>query len=101
MKRIYVSGPMSGIEDFNFPAFDAAAVRLIALGFEVENPASKGVVEGWTWEQYLRLDLRLLLDCDAVATLDGWVDSRGAWLEVSVARALGMPVRPLNDWLAA
>ena len=39
MKRIYLSGPMSGLPELNFPAFHAEAARLRALGFEVVNPA--------------------------------------------------------------
>ena len=37
MKRIYIAGPMTGLPDFNYPAFNAAAARMRALGFEVEN----------------------------------------------------------------
>ncbi len=33
MKRIYLSGLMSGLPELNFPAFHAEAARLRALGF--------------------------------------------------------------------
>lgn len=96
--KLYCSGPMTGIPAFNFPAFNEAERLLILAGFEVENPARKGVLDSWSWADYLRYDLKKMLDCDGVATLDGWVDSRGAWLEVSTARALGMSVRPVAEW---
>lgn len=96
--KLYISGGMTGIPQHNFPAFNAAEALLKKAGFEVENPAKNGIVPGWAWEDYLRLDLKLMLDCDAVATLDGWIDSRGAWLEVSTARALGMSVRSVAEW---
>lgn len=99
MIRLYLSGAMSGIEDHNFPAFRAAAEKLRAAGYEVEDPSEKGIVEGWTWEQYLRWDLRQLTFCDALAMLPGWLDSRGANLEAHVAKALGMPVMPVEHWL--
>lgn len=38
MKRIYISGPMTGLPEKNFPAFNAEANRLRALGFDVVNP---------------------------------------------------------------
>lgn len=95
---IYISGPMTGIEGHNFPAFDAAALRLRRAGHLVINPADRGIVHGWSWEDYLRRDLAELLKCDGIAVLPGWVDSRGAWLEVSVARALSMPVKTVEEW---
>lgn len=98
MTRLYISGPMTGIPEWNFPAFNAAADRLRGLGFDVVNPADGGAEEGKAWEAYLREDLRLLLDCDAVATLPGWRNSRGARLEVHVAESLGMDVRLVDDW---
>lgn len=89
---------MTSYPAWNFPAFNEAARVLRAAGFEVENPAEKGIHDGWSWEDYLRYDLKKMLDCDGVATLDGWVASRGAWLEVSTARALGMSVRTVAEW---
>lgn len=44
--RVYLAGPMTGIADYNFPAFNAAAARLRAEGFDVVNPADHGVVDG-------------------------------------------------------
>jgi hypothetical protein len=44
--RGYVAGPMTGIKDFNYPAFNAVAEDLRAQGYEVENPADHGIVEG-------------------------------------------------------
>lgn len=98
--KLYLSGPMTGVEGYNFPAFDAAAARLRLAGHVVLNPADRGVIPGWPWEEYLRRDLAEMLDCEGVATLPGWVDSRGAWLEVSVARALSMPIKAVEDWCA-
>ena len=40
-KRLYVAGPMRGIKDFNFPAFDEAATFLRNAGYEVCNPADR------------------------------------------------------------
>jgi hypothetical protein len=96
--KIYISGAMSGLPLSNFPAFHEAEAMLRQAGFDVVNPARLGEDSTWDWSDYLKRDLVVMFDCDAVATLDGWVDSRGAWLEVSTARALGMSVRPVSDW---
>ena len=39
MKRIYLSGAMTGYPDLNFPAFHAAAKALRERGLVVVNPA--------------------------------------------------------------
>lgn len=88
--RVYISGPMTGYPEFNFPAFRAAAARLRADGHEVEDPSAKGVIAGWAWADYLRHDLRVLSDCEAIYTLEGWEQSKGARLEMHVAKELGL-----------
>jgi hypothetical protein len=98
--KVYISGPMTGLPGHNFDAFNEAERRLRAAGFDVENPAEKGIVEGWTWEDYLKYDLVRMFECDAVATLPGWQDSRGANLEVYNAVQLELTVDSVEGWLA-
>lgn len=96
--KIYIAGPMTGLPGHNLPAFAEAAELLTARGYDAVNPGRRGVILGYTWRDYMRDALRELLDCDAVALLDGWEHSRGAQLEMHVAQALGMPVQPLTHW---
>lgn len=92
---------MRGHHLFNFPAFDAAAASLRAAGHEVVSPAEIDRAHGFDpsrelthgeYEVFLRRSLKAMLDCEAIALLPGWRDSRGALLEFEVARALGMHV---------
>jgi nucleoside 2-deoxyribosyltransferase len=90
-RRIYIAGPMTGLPVFNFPAFHDAAARLRKAGWDVVNPAEN--FDGRTdlsREYYLRTDVRLLTECDAIAMLRGWEESRGARLEHLLARELGL-----------
>nr|WP_277608895.1 DUF4406 domain-containing protein [Pseudomonas aeruginosa] len=89
-RRIYVAGPMTGYKDFNFPAFNAQAEELRGLGYHVENPAEHGIVDGAEWQDYLRYDIGRLSTCEAIFLLPGWSKSKGAALEVHIAKALGM-----------
>lgn len=98
--KIYIAGPCTDCEDHNFPAFTTAAEQLAAAGHQPVNPTRRGVIPGHTWADYMRLTLADMLKCDAVAVLHGWENSRGATLEVLVAEALHMPVRPVDTWLA-
>lgn len=93
--RLYLAGPMSGLPDFNYPAFMAESDRLHKLGYHVENPATNP--EQADWAGYLRLALTQLLTCEAVALLPDWEGSKGAQLETHVAKALGMPLLMADD----
>lgn len=114
--RIYIAGPMSGIPQFNIPAFDYAAERLRAAGCDAVSPAElddpktrqaaldspdgeiQGTLNGETWGDFLARDVKLVADgIDAVALLPGWEGSRGAQLEVFVARLCKLPIFLFDD----
>jgi hypothetical protein len=99
--RLYLAGPMTGIKDYNFPAFFAAAADLRARGHEVWSPAENDVCQdgfdptkdkAQAHRHYMKRDLPAVLDADAVAVLPGWENSKGARLEVHVARECGIPI---------
>lgn len=84
---------MTGHAECNFPAFHAAAVRFREAGWTVSNPAENfGGRTDLPREAYLRADMTMLAQCDAIALLPGWEGSRGATLEFAVARELGCEV---------
>lgn len=96
MKRIYVAGPMTGLPDFNFPAFHDAAARLRALGYEVENPAENPEPPCKSWLGYMRMAVAQVARVDAIVLLPGWEQSRGAKVEYALAVGLGLDVLPLD-----
>jgi hypothetical protein len=98
--KVYIAGPMTGLPDFNYPTFFKAAERLREAGYEPLNPAREAGREGCTdWLAFMRAGLRDLADADGVATLPGYEQSRGAWIEVRLARDLGFPVRTVDEWM--
>lgn len=88
--RTYIAGPMTGHDDFNYPAFNAAAAQLRSLGIAAINPADHGVVPGAKWEDYLRSDIAQLATCESIHFLLDWSKSRDALLEHHIATWLGM-----------
>ena len=104
--KLYLAGPMTGLPEYNYPAFAIAREVLRRAGYEVVCPAEqnpdgpKQAVEGQaTWLDFMRRDIREAVLCDGVAMLEGWKLSRGASLEVEVMRRLGLPTRMVADWL--
>lgn len=93
MSAIFLSGPMTGHENWNYPAFNAAAAKLRAQGHFVENPAENPAPPCGTWAGYMRLSIAQLMRCECVAVLEGWEQSRGAVIECQLAELLGIPVR--------
>jgi len=89
--KIYIAGPMTGLPDDNYPAFLWAEAELAELGHEVVNPAKLNR-PGEPWAKCMRVDIPAMLACDALFVLPGWMGSRGAHLEVSIARDLAMPI---------
>jgi len=98
MKSIYIAGPMTGYPEHNFPAFQAEAAFWRAVGWNVVSPAEldgdvpHDELAKLPWQDYLRRDLKFLVDCDAIALLSGWELSRGASLEFDVAQRLGFEI---------
>lgn len=100
MAIVYLSGPMSGIADRNYSAFMKAANELRALGHKVINPAELFDVSlRYSRSIYMRYAIQNILEAEVVATLSGWEESRGAKLEVEVARECGVLVIPYEQLL--
>jgi hypothetical protein len=85
-KNVYISGPMTGIADFNYPAFEKAKSDLEDLGFIVKSPHEAPKCKDWIG--YMRFDIKLLCDCDYIYMLSGWENSKGAKIEKQIAEWL-------------
>jgi hypothetical protein len=94
---VYLCGPISlggtctPEQEAEFTAaFMRHAIRLRQHGVGVVSPVEFEPCE--SWESYMRLGLTAVCHVDQVAVLPRWLESRGAVLEVYVARQLGIPV---------
>lgn len=88
--KVYISGPITGIDFGNRFAFMAARCGLELCGYEVVDPSEVQLSDAATWADYMKADLKLLLDCDYIYMLEGWENSKGARLERELAENLGI-----------
>lgn len=90
----YISGPMTGRPDYNKAEFAKVAAKLREEGWRVLSPPELDAGDhSQTWEYYIRRDIRILVDeVEAVFLLRDWQESRGARLEVEIAKAIGLPL---------
>jgi hypothetical protein len=98
----YIAGPMRGYPEYNFPAFFAAEVALLATDFSTINPArideacpqdpeSPGALDVY-FDRDIAALRSLRVGHDVVVVLDGWAASKGATAEVSAAAWRGVEV---------
>ena len=88
MKKVYISGQMSGIPREEYLARFAKAEELLrGEGYDVVNPA-KLLPSRWPWlyrlmgyKLTLMYDLWQLSKCDLIYKIPGWKESHGANIE--------------------
>ncbi|MDR1837576.1 MAG: DUF4406 domain-containing protein [Treponema sp.] len=94
---IYIAGKVTGDPDYK-EKFLEAENKLFDAGFEPLNPTSL-ILSNCEWKEAMRIAIRLMLKGDGVALLKDWKCSKGAKIEVKIARMVGIPVKRLETWL--
>ena len=88
--KVYIAGPMTGLPQFNRPAFIQAAMNLSFEKHVLLNPAI--LPDGLTEADYMAVGLTMLQRADAIYLLIGWQNSAGARAEHALALKLGLEV---------
>lgn len=91
MKKVYISGGITGVENYE-QHFKDAEDMLKMEGFKPVNPVTLEHNHDQSWEQFMKVDLKALLDCDMIFMLENWGESNGANIERSVAKICGIEV---------
>ena len=88
MKRIYISGKISGldVESAKEKFLKSWQCCIMNTSFSPISPFTIKPLFGIKkWAFYMISDIRVLLKCDAILLQPDWVDSRGSKIEVVVA----------------
>ena len=71
--KIYISGQITGLPVAEYvDKFSQAEAELKNKGYEVINPLRYELKPGSRWHDQMKVDIRLLLDCDAFYMLSNW-----------------------------
>ena len=95
---VYILGPMSGLPDYNIPAFKSMEKWLKENypGIEVKSPHHNSVIDGEPGSKpygyYFRMGLQQLATCESVVCLPNWLASKGATTEAYCAELMGIPM---------
>lgn len=111
----YISGPITGYTNLNRDAFEKADADLQKQGYITVNPhgINKELDNKWNkkldelgvswdsmpetirrqiWEDYMKNDIKHLMTCTVLFALEGWETSKGARVEIYLAKTLGLKV---------
>lgn len=100
LKRVYISGPISGRKFMNvYQDFSRAEKALKDRGYEVINPLNNGVHFLAPHCEHMRVDLGNECRCQGIYYIKHWRRwvSKGVWIERIVAKAIGMKVLGEKD----
>ena len=91
MKRLYLSGKITGTDDYMLRF--AAAEKRFERDYEIINPVkTSATLPELSHDQYMAIGLTLLPMCDAIFMMRGWKGSEGALEEYREACYLGLEV---------
>lgn len=98
MSRVYLSGPITGIEGYK-RKFEGWKDQLVACGYDVVNPAELTSVigESFSYMEIMQIDLDLLQRCDCLAQMPGWELSRGCNIEYGYALGADKIILKVED----
>lgn len=105
----YISGPMRGVPDYNYPVFNEVEdyLRKLFPDHVVLNPASNfGGATDLPVTTYMAQDFQQVIAADEIVLLPGWEKSEGSRREVELAKWLSKdfaiaykPAPSLDEWM--
>jgi hypothetical protein len=89
--KIYNAGNVPGDPHYTEKFLEAENKLYEAVFFPVNLAAC--IPKTTTWRTAMKTAIKLMLQCDGILLLKDWKKSKGAKLEVKIAKAVGIPAR--------
>lgn len=96
-ETVYISGPVTGIPEYNKPKFLLAEKMLLSYGCHTFNPVHiQWPIDPLTgddlWRYFMHFCVRAIPECDSLLMLPDWQNSKGAKWEHNIAQMLGLRI---------
>lgn len=94
-KKIYISGKITGLsEKVAKKQFSDAQTQLKGMypGCETINPMEVQHDHDQSWLNFMKQDIKAMMDCNAIFMLKNWQESKGAIVEYTLAKGLGYEI---------
>lgn len=96
-QKIYLSGKISGLPICEaIKNFESAENQLKGFA-NIVNPMRLRHDHDKSWQSYMKEDIRALMECDAIAMLPNYKSSKGALIELNLAKSLGFEIIYLKE----
>ena len=101
MKQLYLCGAISNNPNYK-QDFENARKRLIEADYGVISPVMF-CKENWNWNKCMRKCLAVIAKNEnlSIALIESEYESKGRDLELSIAEALGLEIKTVDEWVEA
>lgn len=97
-QKIYIAGKVTGLERSVVEKnFDTLKEYFIQKGFRVVSPIDIVTDPATEWKAAMKICITALIDCDFIYPMSNTWDSKGAMIELDLAKSLGILVLDTVD----
>ena len=90
--KVYISGKITGDPDYK-EKFERVEKKLLECGYIPVNPIKVSPYdENKIWSDYMKEDIKAMMDCDAIYMIADWFTSKGARVEHTLAEILEIKI---------
>lgn len=93
MSLCYIAGPITGHKkEIYQERFKQAKGEVTLLGYTPVVPIELPHQNAQEWSDYMRTDIKALMDCQSIYMLREWFSSKGARIEHELAKQIGLKI---------